>query len=57
MRGYEVVDEVLDGPQSIAFRQSFHKMTSAMAVLAWCVEAQPQRQERHEESLLDAVHT
>lgn len=37
MRGYEVVDEVLDGPQSIAFRQAYHKMTSAMAVLAWCV--------------------
>ncbi|MBV8199882.1 MAG: ornithine carbamoyltransferase [Acidobacteria bacterium] len=36
MRGYEVVDEVLDGPQSIAFRQAYHKMTSAMAVLAWC---------------------
>jgi ornithine carbamoyltransferase len=36
MRGYEVVDEVLDGPQSIALRQAFHKMTSAMAVLAWC---------------------
>jgi ornithine carbamoyltransferase len=36
MRGYEVVDEVLDGPQSIAFRQAFHKMTAAMAVLAWC---------------------
>ena len=33
MRGYEVVDEVLDGPQSIAFRQAYHKMTSAMAVL------------------------
>lgn len=37
MRGYEVVDEVLDGPQSIAFRQAYHKMTSAMAVLAWCL--------------------
>jgi ornithine carbamoyltransferase len=36
MRGYEVVDEVLDGPQSIAFRQAYHKMTSAMAVLDWC---------------------
>ncbi|WP_050436090.1 ornithine carbamoyltransferase [Chondromyces crocatus] len=36
MRGYEVVDEVLDGPQSIAFRQAYHKMTSAMAVLLWC---------------------
>jgi ornithine carbamoyltransferase len=39
MRGYEVVDEVLDGPQSIAFRQAFHKMTSAMSALAWCVAA------------------
>ena len=38
MRGYEVVDEVLDGPQSIAFRQAYHKMTSAMAVLDWCLD-------------------
>jgi len=37
MRGYEVLDEVLDGPQSIALRQAYHKMTSAMAVLAWCL--------------------
>lgn len=37
MRGYEVVDEVLDGPQSIALRQAYHKMTSAMAVLEWCL--------------------
>jgi len=36
MRGYEVLDEVLDGPQSIAFRQAYHKMTSAMATLTWC---------------------
>ncbi len=35
MRGYEVVDEVLDGPQSIAVRQALHKLTSAMSVLAW----------------------
>lgn len=39
MRGYEVLDEVLDGGQSIAFRQAFHKMTSAMSVLAWCTGA------------------
>jgi ornithine carbamoyltransferase len=38
MRGYEVLDEVLDGPQSIAFRQAYHKMSSAMAVLNWCAE-------------------
>ena len=36
MRGLEVVDEVLDGPQSLAFRQARHKLTSAMAVLKWC---------------------
>jgi ornithine carbamoyltransferase len=42
MRGYEVVDEVLDGPQSIAFRQAYHKMTSAMAVLNWCVAGDSQ---------------
>lgn len=41
MRGYEVADAVLDGAQSIALRQSFHKMTSAMAALAWCVGAGP----------------
>ncbi len=43
MRGYEVLDEVLDGAQSIAFRQAFHKMTSAMAVLEWCLALQPKR--------------
>jgi ornithine carbamoyltransferase len=38
IRGSEVVDEVLDGPQSLAFRQAYHKLTSAMAVLCWAVE-------------------
>jgi ornithine carbamoyltransferase len=37
IRGSEVLDEVLDGPQSIAFRQAHHKLTSAMAILNWCV--------------------
>jgi ornithine carbamoyltransferase len=37
VRGEDVVDEVLDGPQSVAFRQAQHKLTSAMAVLAWCI--------------------
>ena len=36
VRGGDVDDEVLDGPQSRAFRQARHKMTSAMAVLDWC---------------------
>lgn len=37
VRGDDVVDEVLDGPQSVAFRQARHKLTSAMAVLTWCL--------------------
>jgi ornithine carbamoyltransferase len=36
MRGYEVTDEVLDGPASLALRLAMHKMTSAMAVLSYC---------------------
>jgi ornithine carbamoyltransferase len=39
VRGAEVSDEVLDGPQSRAFRQAHHKLTSAMAVLKWCTAA------------------
>lgn len=39
VRGDDVVNEVLDGPQSVAFRQAKHKLTSAMAVLAWCLAA------------------
>jgi ornithine carbamoyltransferase len=37
VRGEDVYDEVLDGPQSRAWRQARHKMFSAMAVLEWCV--------------------
>lgn len=37
VRGSDVVDEVLDGSQSVAFRQAQHKLFSAMAVLQWCV--------------------
>jgi len=36
VRGGDVTNEVLDGPQSRAFRQAFHKLTSAMSVLEWC---------------------
>lgn len=39
VRGEDVTDEVLDGPQSRAFRQARHKMTSAVAVLCWCMGA------------------
>lgn len=37
VRGLDVVNEVLDGSQSRAFRQAVHKLTSAMAILAWCI--------------------
>jgi ornithine carbamoyltransferase len=39
IRGSEVVDEVLDGPQSRAFELARHKLTSALAVLTWCAAA------------------
>ncbi len=37
VRGGDVTDEVLDGPQSRAFRQARHKLSGAMAVLEWCL--------------------
>ena len=36
VRGDDVTDEVLDGPQSQAFRQAEYKLFGAMAALAWC---------------------
>ena len=39
VRGEDVDDEVLDGTQSRAFVQARHKMTSATAVLSWCIGA------------------
>jgi ornithine carbamoyltransferase len=36
VRGDDVTDEVLDGPQSKAFRQAEYKLFGAMAALAWC---------------------
>ncbi|MFF3539406.1 ornithine carbamoyltransferase [Streptomyces sp. NPDC002466] len=41
MRGQDVDDDVLDGPDSLAWRQAYHKMTSAMAVLEWAVLGGP----------------
>lgn len=37
VRGADVFNEVLDGPQSRAFRQANHKLFSAMSVLEWCI--------------------
>lgn len=37
VRGEDVCDEVLDGPQSRAWRQARYKMFSAMAILEWCL--------------------
>ncbi len=39
VRGEDVADEVLDGPQSWAWRQAVYKMYSAMAILQWCLQA------------------
>lgn len=37
VREEDVSSDVLDGVQSIAFRQARNKLYSAMAVLEWCV--------------------
>jgi ornithine carbamoyltransferase len=39
VRGEDVHQEVLDGSQSLAWRQAQHKMFSAMAILEWCLDA------------------
>ena len=36
VRGEDVDDAVLDGPQSLAWVQAQHKMFSAMSVMEWC---------------------
>jgi ornithine carbamoyltransferase len=38
VRGEEVHEEVLNGPQSLAWRQARHKLFGAMAVLEWCLD-------------------
>jgi ornithine carbamoyltransferase len=42
VRGDDVVDEVLDGPQSVAFQQARNKLFGAMSVLTWCMTGAPQ---------------
>jgi ornithine carbamoyltransferase len=37
VRGEEVSADVLDGPRSIALRQSYHKRTGAMTALLWAL--------------------
>lgn len=37
VRGEDIVSEVLDGPQCIAFHQAHNKLFGAMAVLEWCI--------------------
>jgi ornithine carbamoyltransferase len=44
VRGDDVLDCVLDGPQSRAFPQARNKLNSAMAVLEWCLGKSEQRQ-------------
>jgi ornithine carbamoyltransferase len=38
--GEDVTGEVLNGPQSLVWRQARHKMFSAMAILEWCLKGQ-----------------
>src|SRR5437868_2380794 len=37
VRGEDVQEEILDGPQSLAWRQAQYKTFSAMAILEWCL--------------------
>jgi ornithine carbamoyltransferase len=39
VRGEDVDTKVLDGPQSLAWRQARYKMFNAMAILEWCFSA------------------
>ena len=46
VRGDDVTDEVLDGPQSWAWKQAGHKLFGAMAVLEWCCGGGPEGKTR-----------
>ena len=37
-RGLEVTDEVIDGPQSIAFEQAENRMHLAKGLILWVLE-------------------
>ena len=40
VRGDDLVDDALDGSQSLAFVRAQHKLSSAMVVLEWCLATQ-----------------
>jgi len=40
-RGEEIAASVIDGPQSVVWRQAAHRQTAMRGILAWALEAQP----------------
>jgi ornithine carbamoyltransferase len=37
-RGEEITDDVLDGPQSVAFEQAGNRLHAQKAILEWLIE-------------------
>ena len=37
-RGQEVTDEIIDGPQSLVWEQSYNRLFIQKAIMLWCLK-------------------